>query len=161
VAHAEYAVIAIAAVPARHCGECTACCDGWVTGIIEGHEMYPGTPCYFRGDQCCTIYARRPQYPCGDFQCGWLRSGNPFPDEFRPDRLGVMVINMTWRGREAYMLRFAGRDPDVNLVAWMRDMSERTGRPFFYEDHGERLGFGPPDFQLEMAEKAARGERLW
>ena len=25
----------------------------------------------------------------------------------------------------------------------------------------ERFGFGPPEFQAEMAEKAARGERPW
>jgi hypothetical protein len=155
------AVIAIAASSARQCGECTACCDGWVTGIIEGHEMYPGNPCYFRGDKCCTIYERRPKYPCRDFLCGWLQPGSPFPEEFRPDRLGVMVITMKWRGREAYMLRSAGRDPDAKLIAWMREMSVRTGRPFFYEENGERLGFGPLEFQLEMAEKVARGERLW
>jgi hypothetical protein len=134
---------------------------GWVTGIIEGHEMYPGTPCYFRGDQCCTIYERRPKYPCRDFLCGWLQPGSPFPEEFRPDKLGVMVITMKWRGRDAYMLRSAGRDPDSKLLAWMREFSVRTGNPFFYEENGERLGFGPPEFQIEMAEKVARGERLW
>src|SRR5690349_22796733 len=55
------AVIQVAAIPARKCGECTACCDGWVAGTIEGHEMKPGTPCFFRGDHCCSIYERRPR----------------------------------------------------------------------------------------------------
>ena len=73
----------------------------------------------------------------------------------------MMVITMKWRGREAYVLRSAGRDPDERILAWMREMSLRTGRPFFYEIGGERYGFGPPEFQLEMAEKVARGERLW
>jgi SEC-C motif len=155
------AVIAIVPTPARECGECTACCDGWVTGVIEGHEMYPGNPCYFRGDKCCTIYERRPKYPCRDFVCGWLKPGSLFPEEFRPDRLGVMVINMKWRGREAYMLTPAGREPDANLLAWMREMSIRTGSPFFYSENGQRLGFGPPEFQVEMMERFARGEKLW
>ena len=39
--------------------------------------------------------------------------------------------------------------------------SLRTGRPFFYEIAGERFGFGPPEFQREMAEKVAHGEKLW
>ena len=155
------AVIPIAAPAARSCGECTACCDGWVTGIINGHEMYPGRPCHYRGDKCCTIYETRPKYPCRDFVCGWLQPGSPFPDDFRPDRLGVMVITMKWRGRDAYVLRSAGRDPDESILAWMREMSLRTGNPFFYEENGERLGFGPREFQIEMAEKVARGERLW
>ena len=37
----------------------------------------------------------------------------------------------------------------------------RTGAPFFYEQQGERFGFGPPAFQQEMLAKLARGERLW
>jgi hypothetical protein len=25
----------------RTCGGCTACCDGWLTGNILGHELAP------------------------------------------------------------------------------------------------------------------------
>jgi hypothetical protein len=155
------ATIQIAAAGVRACGECTACCDGWVAGVIEGHEMKPGTPCFFRGDKCCSIYERRPQHPCRDFVCGWLQPGSPFPEDFRPDRLGVMIIAMKWRGVDAYVLRSTLRDPDEKLLAWMREFSLRTQRPFFYEVAGERFGFGPPEFQQEMSEKVARGERLW
>ncbi len=155
------AVVPIAAASARACGTCTACCDGWVTGTIRDHPMYPGQPCHFRGEGCCAIYDERPKYPCRDFMCGWIQPGSPFPDEFRPDRLGVLMIQVRWRGREAYILTHAGRDPDAELLAWMEDFSLRTGRPFFYELGGERFGFGPPEFQEEMAQKVARGERLW
>jgi hypothetical protein len=155
------AVIAIAPKDARACGTCTACCDGFVTGVIEGHEMKPGTPCYFRGEGCCTIYDRRPKEPCRDFMCGWIVPGSVFPEDWRPDKLGVMVIPMKWRGRDAYVLRSAGRDPDDAMVAWMQALSARTGSPFFYERGGERFGYGPPEFQVEMAERVGRGERLW
>ena len=155
------AVIAIASAPARACGECTACCDGWVVGVIEGHEMKPGTPCHFRGEHCCSIYERRPKYPCRDFMCGWLMPESPFPEDFRPDRLGVMIIPVKWRGREAYILKAAGRDPDEKLVSWMEQFSLRTQRPFFFEREGECYGFGPPEFRAEMTAKVARGEALW
>lgn len=154
-------VVPIANASSRQCGECTACCDGWVAGTIEGHEMKPGQPCFFRGDHCCTIYERRPQYPCRHFVCGWLQAGSAFPESWRPDKLGVMVIPMRWRGREAYVLRSAGRDPDDAMIAWMQELSVRTQRPFFYERGGERFGFGPPEFQQEMMDKVARGEALW
>jgi hypothetical protein len=72
-----------------------------------------------------------------------------------------MVIPMRWRGTEAYVLRSSGRDPDEGMLAWMRELSERTRRPFFYEIAGERFGFGPPEFQREMLEKVAAGEPLW
>src|ERR1700693_3330272 len=121
------------AAAGRQCGTCTACCDGWVKGTVEGHEMKPGQPCYFRGEGCCSIYERRPLDPCRNFVCGWLQADSPFPEEFRPDKLGVLVIPVRWRERTAYILRSAGRDPDEALLAWMRELSVSTGRPFFYE----------------------------
>ncbi len=160
------AVINIAPVPRpaqvkRECGTCTACCDGWVKGSIEGHEMFPGTPCHFRGDQCCSIYERRPETPCRQFVCGWLEPASPFPDHFRPSECGVMIVRMQWHDRAAYVLTHAGRDPDAAMVQWMREFSIRTGSPFFYEENGERTGFGPREFQLEMLENLRRDERLW
>jgi hypothetical protein len=145
----------------RRCGTCTACCDGWVKGTIEGHEMKPGQPCHFRGEGCCAIYERRPKDPCRNFVCGWLQAGSPFPEEFRPDRLGVLIIPVRWREQTAYILRSAGRDPDEALLGWMRELSRRTHRPFFYEQRGERFGFGPREFQEEMLARLERDERLW
>jgi hypothetical protein len=151
-----------AAKPAvRHCGECTACCDGWVAGTFRGHEMKPGVPCHFVRAGGCSIYAERPVSPCRNFVCGWLAPDSPFPEDFRPDRLGVIVIRMAWRGQPAYLLCSAGRDPDEELLKWMRDFSMRTGRPFFYEQAGEKLGFGPEAFQQDMLAKVQRGEPLW
>jgi len=146
---------------ARQCGTCTACCDGWVKGTVFGHEMYPGQPCHFRGEGCCTIHERRPVDPCRDFVCGWLQAESPFPEEFKPDRLGVLIIAVRWREKTAYILRSAGRDPDEALLAWMQEFSVKTDRPFFYERGGERFGFGPREFQIEMLAALERGERLW
>src|SRR2546426_4613847 len=53
------------------------------------------------------------------------------------------------------------RDPDERLLELMREFSSRTGAPFFYEQRGERFGFGPPEFQQEMLHKVESGERLW
>ena len=145
----------------RNCGTCTACCDGWVEGTIYGHEMRPGTPCHFRGEGCCTIYERRPQEPCRRFICGWLAPGSPFPDAFRPDRLGVMIVPTRWRGAPAFILKSAPRDPDEALLGWMREFSVKNGAPFFYESRGERYGFGPVEFQQEMLVKLESGQRLW
>jgi hypothetical protein len=145
----------------RQCGSCTACCDGWVEGTVYGHEMKPGVPCHFRGEGCCTIYDRRPQDPCRKFVCGWLMPGSPFPDSFRPDQLGVMIVATQWRGRRAFILKSAGRDPDAAMLTWMRSFSVESGMPFFYEQQGERFGFGPPEFQHEMLAKLESGERLW
>jgi hypothetical protein len=162
------AVISINAAPdaaarrgGRSCGECTACCDGWVAGEIRGHVMKPGVPCHFVRAGGCSIYEERPVSPCRKFVCGWLAADSPFPEEFRPDKLGVIVIRIAWRDRPAYLLTSAGRDPDERLLDWMRAFSVQTGRPFFYEQAGEKLGFGPAAFQQDMLQKAERGEAMW
>ena len=123
--------------------------------------MYPGQHCHFLAAGKCTIYDERPHSPCRNFVCGWLGEPESFPDEFRPDRIGVIVIRIRWRDAPAYILLSAGREPDEKLLAWMREYSMRTHRPFFYEQAGEKLGFGPPEFQQDMLQRLARGEPMW
>ncbi len=152
---------AATASPGRDCGSCTGCCDGWLEGEIRGHRMFPGQRCHFAGDGACTIYEERPQSPCRSFVCGWMQPGSPLPDDWRPDRVGVIVVTTRWRNAPAWILVSAGRDPDEAMLGWLREHASRTGTPFFYAQNGERFGYGPAEFQFEMAAKVARGERLW
>jgi SEC-C motif len=153
---------ALAAAPgARQCGECTACCEGWAEGEIRGHRMFPGQHCHFLQEGACTIYEERPQSPCRNFVCGWLVSGSPFPETWRPDRVGVIIVPMRWRDRPCHVLLSAGQEPSDETVAWMQAHSRATGWPFYYEHKGERLGYGPAAFQQDMLEKLQRGEKLW
>ncbi len=145
----------------RQCGTCITCCGGWVAGTILGHEVKPGSPCRFVRAEGCSVYEQRPTDPCKNFVCGWLAPDSPFPDEFRPDRLGVIIVPITWRDRRAYILVSAPRDPDETLLEWLRRFSIQTGRPFFYAQAGEKFGFGPIEFQQEMLAKAQRGEPMW
>jgi hypothetical protein len=144
----------------RGCGTCTACCDGWLTGTIRGYEMNVGHPCHFRGAGGCTIYEDRPAEPCRSFYCAWRLRGNPFPDAFRPDRLGVIVLPKQWRGRLAYYLVPAGHDPDATLLEWMRNYSTATGTPFLFKIEGRYRGCGSPEFRQDLVDRATRGEPL-
>lgn len=146
---------------ARRCGVCVTCCGGWLAGNMLGHEVKIGAPCPFVRDSGCSVYERRPTSPCKNFQCGWLMPDSPFPESFRPDKIGVIIKKTAWRGRPAYILVPAGRDPDEALLEWMRQFSMRTGLPFFYSELDQQLGFGPLEFQQEMLLKVQRGERLW
>ena len=163
--HGRLAAAVVAHAPAlnraRQCGPCTACCQGWAEGEIRGHRMFAGQPCHFLEQGACTIYAERPQSPCRNFVCGWLLAGSPLPDEFRPDRCGVIVVPTRWRERAAFVLLSAGNDASPPMLAWMQAYAQTTGSPFFYQANGERVGYGPPAFQQEMLDKLQRGERLW
>jgi hypothetical protein len=145
----------------RECGTCTACCEGWLVCTVLGQEIVPGNPCRHASKAGCGVYADRPQSPCRNFVCAWMLPDSPFPEGFRPDRLGVIVVPVKWREQPAYLLRSAGRDPDPDLLSWMQRFSMQTGQPFFYEVAGEKLGFGPPLFQKDMLERAERGEPMW
>jgi hypothetical protein len=145
----------------RKCGECIACCGGWVVGNVFGHEMKPGSPCPFVRAGGCSIYARRPTDPCKKFMCGWLVPGSPFPDEFRPDKLGVIFVLIAWRGRRAWVLAPTGRDPDEQLLEQMRRYSTSTGEPHVIRQATKLLCFGSVEFQQDMLIKEQRGELPW
>jgi hypothetical protein len=72
---------------ARACGECVACCEA--LRIDSPALRKPtGVRCTHCTGAGCGIYADRPQV-CRDWLCTWMRSPE-IPDDFRPDRLGVM-----------------------------------------------------------------------
>ena len=145
----------------RSCGSCTACCQGWAEGEIRGHRMYPGQHCHFLADGACTIYEERPQSPCRNFVCGWLMPGSPFPEHFRPDRVGVIIVPMRWRDGPCYVLLHAGNDAGPEMLDWMKAYARSSGAPFYHSVQGERLGYGPVAFQQEMLDKLQRGIPLW
>ncbi len=148
-------------ISTRHCGSCTACCDGWLKGNILGHEIYTGKHCQYSTGHRCSIYERRPQYPCRKFTCGWLEANSPLPEEFRPDKIGVIFVIAEWRGTPIYALAPAGHDPTPQALDWVNQFSIRNHRPFLYQSGGEWYAVGPPEFQEEILARVARGENLW
>ena len=75
----------------RTCGDCTKCCEGWLTGEIHGFKMYPGRPCHFVGEGCCSIYNERPETPCKTFSCAW-KENVILPEWLRPDKSNVILV---------------------------------------------------------------------
>ena len=55
----------------RECGECTACCEGWLPD--ESLDMYAGKACAHCRSEGCAIYETRPEEPCRTFKCAWLQ----------------------------------------------------------------------------------------
>ncbi len=88
-----------------------------MAGNMLGYEVKPGSPCPFVRPEGCSVYERRPRDPCRNFVCGWLREDSPFPEEFRPDRIGVIIVPIAWRDRPAYILVSAGRDVEAQVLS--------------------------------------------
>jgi len=75
----------------RECGECTACCEGWLPD--ESLDMYAGKACAHCQSEGCAIYETRPEEPCRTFKCAWLQDEVAFPAEMRPDQCGAIVLS--------------------------------------------------------------------
>jgi hypothetical protein len=144
----------------RQCGDCTACCDGWLRINVHGQDVYPGRPCQYSTGHSCRIYENRPEQ-CRKFICGWFEENSALPENFRPDKIGVIFVKFTWRGLPIFVLTPAGRDPDGEVLEWMNKFSLETRRPFIYQSGGEWYAVGPPEFRQEMLDKVAKGEKLW
>ncbi len=147
----------------RPCGDCSLCCEGWVKTHVLGHTVELGSPCPYSSGHNCTIHEERPEDPCRVFFCGWAEKNSPLPDWMRPDRCGIIVLTgrSAWRGLAVDILVSAGRDPESQLLRWFQKRSIRERRPFIFQHNEAWFGFGPPDFQREIAAKAERGEPLW
>ncbi len=75
-------------VPKRKCGTCNACCD--VPAIVDnGLVKRPNELCKHNVKRRCSIFPNWPKV-CDEFYCAWRRLES-LNDEWRPDRIGVMI----------------------------------------------------------------------
>lgn len=133
----------------RTCGECTVCCDGWLSAEIWGHQMGGGVPCHFLEHGKCGIYGLRPDV-CRSFECGWLMAGSRFPEEWRPDKVGFFIQPGEWDGGRCWLLHHAGQDPSERVLEVMREHTKETGEPHVIVKQNSWLCFGKPEFQKAM-----------
>jgi Fe-S-cluster containining protein len=72
----------------RPCGDCTACCDGFLIGTSHGNKFGNGKACPFLVEKKCVIYEDRPQ-SCHNFQCAWTQG--ILSEWMKPNECGVLV----------------------------------------------------------------------
>lgn len=159
----------------RDCGACSACCDGWVKIVVEGHEAYPGKPCPWSTGTGCSHYKDRPVDPCRNFSCSWIPEGSPLPKWFRPDQSKVVVL--------FDQIRFAGVPVDLAVpvgqqvpdrpLSWLKGFAETHGRPLVYlenvpatepgefEKEAKVSIHAPEDFRNQLSDFLDQGGRLW
>lgn len=101
----------------RSCGDCTKCCEGYVSGNVKGHEMFYGTPCFFLQQGKCSDYENRPKDPCKSFECEWL-SNPKVPDWLYPHKSGIIIHEQKIENHYYLRLTFAGNMPSVSALSW-------------------------------------------
>lgn len=163
-------------VISRECGECTACCEGWLGGVIRGHEMDRNKPCHFLGckNTRCTIYEERPEEPCRNFNCVWLKN-NDVPEWMKPSLSKVIIkecvyemqmrqagfgsgsyllenaATQTNRGKFWYVVE-AGETISGPVLSWLVQFALKREIPILYQVNGVREAIGPPEFHVWLSQ---------
>ena len=81
----------------------------------------------------------------------------------RPDKSDLIMLaaNFFWRGLPVDVLVAAAEGPRKKALDWLMKFSTEKKRLLLYQVKQEWFAFGPPEFQAEISERIARGEKPW
>lgn len=130
----------------RSCNGCTACCEGWLVGEVNGKHFYPGSKCHYLGENCCTIYETRPVNPCQDFKCAWLIDED-IPVWLKPSISKVLIINRKIDEYDYWEVLEAGSKIDSEALSWIfKHFINRKITNFRYQVNGGWNTIGEKEF---------------
>jgi hypothetical protein len=120
----------------RECGECTACCEGWLPD--KSLDMYAGKACTHCRSEGCAIYETRPENPCRTFRCAWLRDEEAFPAEMRPDQCGAIVLEARYWKEWNVMRAVPAGGPTIpeETLEWLRLHTKSKDVPLIFIERG-------------------------
>ena len=144
----------------RQCGDCTACCEGWLSAEIHGYQMFPGQPCHFKSKCGCSIYNDRPD-GCKKFTCGYVAENSPFPEWFKPSECGVIILVGNWQKGIFFALLETDRPLNIDVLVWVIDYCKSTNIPFAFRRSLKWRFFGPDEFVQEMSKKIESCGRIF
>jgi hypothetical protein len=110
----------------KECGTCTKCCEGWTTHTVYGHHAYPGNPCYFlEQGKGCKIYQDRPEHPCKEFFCVWIRK-EELDESLKPENNGILSSKRGIRDTNITYIQItpAPNNPDRQYLDIMKRYDE-------------------------------------
>jgi len=135
----------------RSCDGCTACCEGWLTGVAYGYAFSPGVKCKFLSHKCCSIYQARPYDPCKTFQCHW-KLNTQIPEWLKPSRSGVIILQKYQEPFHYLRLVKTGKRTDPKVYEWAKDHA-KTGANIVAFDNNEILLFSENQEFVDLMKK--------
>jgi len=113
------------------CNECTACCEGFLTGtipILNNFELKEGQPCPAVSQKGCTIYDQRPKI-CSDYICKYKQHLS-WPVEWRPDKSGIITWVSTKKEVKRLMVRITRQDYNTELYGYLQKLARQENNKF-------------------------------
>ncbi len=134
----------------RSCGDCTKCCEGWLSGEALGHTFYPGKPCHFIAiGKGCTVYAKRPKEPCQTYKCAWL-ADEDIPEWMKPSEINAIFTHKEVNGIPYLHLKEAGSELSSKVLSWAIVYCLSKGMNLYWEINGGPNYIGSTDFLKEI-----------
>lgn len=135
----------------RSCGTCTKCCEGYLTGNIEGHPMSYGVPCHFLQQGVgCKRYETRPNNPCKTFTCGWL-DDKKIPDFIKPEICGVIIVERVIHENTYSVFIQAPNQIEGEFLDWAKEYYKKNKKNYLYYDANGKIHYaGSKEFLREI-----------
>lgn len=134
----------------RECGNCTKCCEGYLSGEALGYKFYQGRPCHFVSmGKGCTIYAKRPKDPCISYKCGWLTE-ETFPEWLKPDLINAIIDFRELNGHRYINLVEAGQVVSSKVLTWLFLYAVNNNLNVVWQVEGGLNYFGNKEFIKEF-----------
>jgi uncharacterized CHY-type Zn-finger protein len=133
----------------RPCGECAACCQGWLAANIYGTQMGNGRACTFYQNKC-TIYAIRPK-TCSLYQCAW--SQELFPEWMRPDKCKTLISVQNWSKGQYLKCIEMGEKIHDDVLLEITSFCKKHNTPYMMQYDGQWTIHGPQEFVEEVRNK--------
>lgn len=127
----------------RKCGECTACCEGWLRAVIHNVEMTIGNPCQYL-DKKCTIYDERPKNPCQEYRCAWLEG--ELPMSLKPNFAQIIVSKRYYKHVEYYEATETGKKITVPVLNELIQWVCKNKKNFLYRIRNQPYTIGTEEF---------------
>ena len=153
----------------RDCGDCTACCEGWL--LSEKMRLYPGSGCDHCSDSGCGIYDERPETPCRSFECAWLMDQAGLPSEARPDLSGVILAELgEWGQWPVFSATPTSAAMKESTFTWLKSFCLDQNAAILFTElevvdgeftgRGQQKTFGPPAM-LAALDSAGGAREFW
>lgn len=126
----------------RTCGDCMACCQGWVPVKIGDYVVEQGSSCKHLMNGC-SLQDNKPKL-CSLFKCSWLEG--ELPEELKPNKAKAIVYKTKWRDQYFYKCTEMGETLSDDFLLAFTNLCKERNVPYIMQYAGMWHVHGDPAF---------------
>ena len=130
----------------RPCGECQACCQGWLIGDAFGIPFHKHKPCAFLNARC-MVYNFRPEV-CKKYFCAWAQE--LFPEWMQPNKCKVLITVQNWSKGQYLKCTEMDKKMDDKVLFEILNFCQKHKCPYVLQYDGHTRIYGPEEFIVEI-----------